>query len=37
MLIRTAREIGYDDRKMPIHKLSKFFIEKGYEILKLTL
>ena len=34
MIKNQMKEIGYDPKKMPLGKLSKSSIEKGYEALK---
>ena len=34
MMNEQMKEIGYDSRKMPLGKLSKNAIQKGYEVLK---
>lgn len=34
MMNNQMKEIGYDAKKMPLGKLSKTSIEKGYEALK---
>jgi poly [ADP-ribose] polymerase 2/3/4 len=34
MMAKQMKEIGYDAKKMPLGKLAKTSISKGYEILK---
>jgi poly [ADP-ribose] polymerase 2/3/4 len=34
MMANQMKEIGYDAKKMPLGKLAKSSISKGYEILK---
>ena len=34
MMNKTMKEIGYDAKKMPLGKLAKSTIEKGFEVLK---
>lgn len=34
MMAKQMKEIGYDAKKMPLGKLAKKSISKGYEILK---
>lgn len=37
MVDNQMKEIGYDSKKMPLGKLAKSSITKGYEALKLLM
>lgn len=37
MMNSQMKEIGYDTKKMPLGKLSKSSIEKGYEALNILM